>query len=370
MKTALVLGGGGSRGAYEIGVCKALEELEIEIDMVFGTSVGAINGAMIAQGDLALAEKLWLELSTDMVFDIGGSAHDNSGPAHEDSDSSREPAHDIVSAKTGFTAGARSYFNDAIQDKVSEFTERIGDKIRERFGELDIAGMPAEEAAGYLREIITNGGASNTGLMDMMKKYIREEDVRSSHISYGLVVTELPALGGHYVYTEDIPAGQLPDYIMASASCFPAVQVCDIDGRKFIDGGYYDNLPVKMALERGADSIIAVNLKAVGILRQEFIEQAKANCKSFIHLKPSLDAGNMLTFDAGHTTRLITLGYLDTMRRYGRFDGKKYTFEKGVFSESEISAADSLAVKYAMDPARIYDRSGFLDALLEAVSRR
>lgn len=323
MKTALVLGGGGSRGAYEIGVCKALEELEIEIDMVFGTSVGAINGAMIAQGDLALAEKLWLELSTDMVFDIGGSAHDNSGPAHEDSDSSREPAHDIVSAKTGFTAGARSYFNDAIQDKVSEFTERIGDKIRERFGELDIAGMPAEEAAGYLREIITNGGASNTGLMDMMKKYIREEDVRSSHISYGLVVTELPALGGHYVYTEDIPAGQLPDYIMASASCFPAVQVCDIDGRKFIDGGYYDNLPVKMALERGADSIIAVNLKAVGILRQEFIEQAKANCKSFIHLKPSLDAGNMLTFDAGHTTRLITLGYLDTMRRYGRFDGKR-----------------------------------------------
>ena len=108
----------------------------------------------------------------------------------------------------------------------------------------------------------------------------------------------------------------------------------------------------------------------MGVLRQEFIEQAKANCKSFIHLKPSLDAGNMLTFDAGHTTRLITLGYLDTMRRYGRFDGKKYTFEKGVFSESEISAADSLAVKYAMDPARIYDRSSFLDALLEAVSRR
>ena len=356
MKTAVVLGGGGSRGAYEIGVCKALEELEIEIDMVFGTSVGAINGAMIAQGDLALAEKLWLELSTDMVFDIGVSAG--------------EPNHDRVSAKTTFFDGARSYFNDAIQDRVSEFTERIGDKIRERFGELDIAGMPAEEAAGYLREIITNGGASNTGLMDMMKKYIREEDVRSSHISYGLVVTELPALGGHYVYTEDIPAGQLLDYIMASASCFPAVQVCDIDGRKFIDGGYHDNLPVKMALERGADSIIAVNLKAVGVLRQEFIEQAKANCKSFIHLKPSLDAGNMLTFDAGHTTRLITLGYLDTMRRYGRFDGKKYTFEKGVFSESEISAADSLAVKYAMDPARIYDRSSFLDALLEAVSRR
>ena len=49
-KTALVLSGGGSRGAYEIGVWKALKTLGIQIDMVMGTSVGAINGAMIVQG--------------------------------------------------------------------------------------------------------------------------------------------------------------------------------------------------------------------------------------------------------------------------------------------------------------------------------
>ncbi|MBQ3185797.1 MAG: patatin-like phospholipase family protein, partial [Firmicutes bacterium] len=68
-KTALVLSGGGSRGAYEIGVWKALKELDIKIDMVFGTSVGSINGALIVQGDLELAERLWQELETDMVFD-------------------------------------------------------------------------------------------------------------------------------------------------------------------------------------------------------------------------------------------------------------------------------------------------------------
>ena len=51
-KTALVLSGGGSRGAYEAGAWQALTELGIRIDIVTGTSVGAINGAMVAQGDL------------------------------------------------------------------------------------------------------------------------------------------------------------------------------------------------------------------------------------------------------------------------------------------------------------------------------
>jgi NTE family protein len=69
-KTALVLGGGGSRGAYEIGVWQALRELAIPIDMVTGTSVGAINGAIIAQDAFDLAVSLWKEIDTPMVFDV------------------------------------------------------------------------------------------------------------------------------------------------------------------------------------------------------------------------------------------------------------------------------------------------------------
>ena len=69
-KTAFVLSGGGSRGAYEIGVWKALKELGVEIDMVFGTSVGAINGAMVAQDEPELAEKLWKQMQTGMIFDL------------------------------------------------------------------------------------------------------------------------------------------------------------------------------------------------------------------------------------------------------------------------------------------------------------
>ena len=69
-KTALVLSGGGSRGGYQCGVWQALEELGIDIDIVVGVSVGAINGSMVVQGDSIKTANLWREMETDMIFDV------------------------------------------------------------------------------------------------------------------------------------------------------------------------------------------------------------------------------------------------------------------------------------------------------------
>lgn len=65
---ALALGGGGVRGAYEIGVWRALLEKDIKIKAVCGTSIGAINGALVAQDDFEKALKLWSELSPESVY--------------------------------------------------------------------------------------------------------------------------------------------------------------------------------------------------------------------------------------------------------------------------------------------------------------
>ena len=74
-KTALVLAGGGARGAYEAGVWQALTELGVEFDMVCGTSVGAINAAMVVQGDVDKLNTLWKEIRTDQVFDVAEDAN-------------------------------------------------------------------------------------------------------------------------------------------------------------------------------------------------------------------------------------------------------------------------------------------------------
>ncbi|MBR5517198.1 MAG: patatin-like phospholipase family protein [Firmicutes bacterium] len=69
-KLALVLAGGGARGAYEVGVWQAMAELGMKIDIVTGSSVGSINGAMVCQGDLELSLKMWKEMETHNVFDV------------------------------------------------------------------------------------------------------------------------------------------------------------------------------------------------------------------------------------------------------------------------------------------------------------
>ena len=70
MEYGLVLGGGGAMGSYEIGVWKALRELNINICAIAGTSVGALNGAMIIQGDFERAVELWENITLDQIIDI------------------------------------------------------------------------------------------------------------------------------------------------------------------------------------------------------------------------------------------------------------------------------------------------------------
>ena len=64
----LALGGGGSRGSYEIGVLKALKEMKIEIGAITGTSIGAINGASYLMDDMDLMEEFWKSLNRDSLI--------------------------------------------------------------------------------------------------------------------------------------------------------------------------------------------------------------------------------------------------------------------------------------------------------------
>jgi NTE family protein len=73
--TAFVLGGGGHRGAYEVGMLKALADAGIEADIVLGTSIGAINGALHAADPssegIEHLEQLWRDLEFGDLFPGG-----------------------------------------------------------------------------------------------------------------------------------------------------------------------------------------------------------------------------------------------------------------------------------------------------------
>lgn len=69
-KIGLVFGGGGGKGAYQIGVWRALHEAGIDkkIDSVAGTSIGALNGALFCMGNLSSAERVWSAISPELIL--------------------------------------------------------------------------------------------------------------------------------------------------------------------------------------------------------------------------------------------------------------------------------------------------------------
>lgn len=291
-KVALVLGGGGSRGAYEAGVWQALTELGIEIDIVTGCSVGAINAAMVVQGNVDLTAQLWRELETHMVFDVPEGS------------------------------------------------------------------QPIE----YAREIVFNHGAGTSGLKGLLTKYIDEDVVRNSPMVYGIPVVSLPTFDAHYLYKEDIPSGKMIDFIIASASAFPAIHNCEIDGVDYIDGGYADEIPVEMAVKKGATHVIAVNLKGMGVVRHETLETAP----NLVYIEPKWDLGSILIFDKANSKRILRLGYLDAMKALGLIDGTYFSFAKGTFPKTILKEADACAKIFELDPLVLYTNEIFLEKISDA----
>lgn len=283
-KTALVLSGGGSRGAYQIGVWQALTELGIPIDIVTGSSVGAVNGAAIAQNLLEPARSMWESLDTETVF--------------------------------------------------------------------------------HFSEIRKNGGGNYDEFKKLLAAKLDEAEIRSSDVELGLVTVEFPSMEPCHLWKEDIPQGELLDYILASASCFPAVRGYQIGGETYIDGGYGDNLPVEMALERGAKRIIAVNLETPGIVRKK----ALARAEEVVFIEADWNLGNWLKFDAGNTKRIMRLGYLEAMKAFGVFDGHLYTFVRGAADKHNMRGAEQAAAVFELDPGLIYSREVFNERLAEALA--
>ena len=76
MKRALVLCGGGSLGSYEIGAWRFLREKGMTFDIVTGTSIGAINGALVVTGEFEKAETLWNTVEADHVINNGINFYD------------------------------------------------------------------------------------------------------------------------------------------------------------------------------------------------------------------------------------------------------------------------------------------------------
>lgn len=245
LKTAMVLGGGGARGAYEAGVIAFLrDELEpglgrrLPIDIVCGTSVGAINACHVAsysedphhQGsELA---RHWREISVERILRVGGL--------------------EVL---------------------------RLG---------LELAG-----AHGFMAKATLGGLANPIGLRDVVLKSVRWKSVRTA-LEHGaldaLAVSATHVSSGRtFVFFEtahvELPPGvEDPHYLaraahigprhaLASAAIpllFPPVR---IGGSLFADGGLRLNVPLAPALRLGAQRVIVISLRHANLDDEVYVSE-------------------------------------------------------------------------------------------------
>lgn len=272
MKRALVLNGGGSRGAYEIGACQALSEIGVRFDGVYGTSIGALNAALFAQGDLDRAVALWSNITLGQIV--------------------------------------------AVEDEEDFAIDRMA--IRKRDVLPFLMGT-----AKHLRMDISP-------LEALVREHIDEAKIRASGMRLGVMTCRAPQMTGAPVTLDAMAPGSLGDWVIASASCFPIFPAKHIGGQRYIDGGYYDNLPVDMALADGMDEVVAVEL------HPEYTHPEYARMPWLTSVKPLHSLGGFLDVNSDLLRRSRLLGYHDAMKRWGRLDGFLYTFRP----VSALAAAD------------------------------
>jgi len=263
MKRALVLSGGGSRGAYQIGAWQALTELGVRFHAVYGTSIGALNAALAAQGDVEAACALWENIDIRQVLNT------------DDEDFSME-----------------------------QMINRKRDVIP------------------FLLENAKNLRVDIAPLENLMKTHLNEKKVRASGMELGVMTVRVPQLTPVPVRLADMKPGSMNDWLLASAACFPVFPLKKIDGERYLDGGYYDNLPLDMAIVDGADEIVAIDIHPT----PAHPEYARMPFLKMIH--PLHNLGNFLDFKPKLIRRMRLMGYYDAMKAYDHFDGIRYTFTR------------------------------------------
>ena len=186
----------------------------------------------------------------------------------------------------------------------------------------DVLELPAttekDALYSFFMDVVRSGGLNVEPLGETIDRYIDEDAARHSPIRFGLVMTELSTMRSIRCPIDEIPDGKLKDYLLASSACFPALRPREIDGVKYIDGGWRDNMPLDLAKDMGAEELLAVDIDGVGIVRPNTTGLPTKIIRSHWNLGPTLD------FDPARAERNIALGYFDTMRLFGRYGGTAY----------------------------------------------
>lgn len=261
---ALALEGGGAKGAYQIGAWKALREAGVKIGAVAGTSVGALNGALIVMDDLDKAEDIWKNIRYSQVMDV----------------------------------------DDDTMARLLKGSVKLD--------ELDAV-------ARQMVDVIKNRGFDVTPLREWIAQTVDEKTVKASDTELFIDTFSLSDGKLLELRAKDLPDGALGDMLLASAY-LPVFRSEKLGGKRYADGGLRDVLPLHVLIEHGYKDILALRLFGIGVERPVKIPEDTR----VYTVEPTADLGSTLEFEPGQSRENLRAGYYDTQRFLYGLRGRKY----------------------------------------------
>ena len=304
---AIALEGGGARGASQIGAWKALDEAGIRFQAVSGTSVGALNGALMIMGNLPKAEEIWRNIRFSQVMDV----------------------------------------DDADMKNLMS---------------LNFRDVDWKSQIETVKKFLTNRGFDITPLREWMRELVDEDAILHSDKELFIQTYSLSDMKGLELRARDLTEpGELEDMLLASAY-FPAFRNEQLGGKRYTDGGMQDVIPLHALVEHGYREIIAIRLYGPGF-EKSFRVPKYVNVHTVL---PSRELGGLLDFDAEKSRRNMTLGYYDAMRMLYGLAGDTYYIDRQWTEER----AYEFLVRYLRRYLRDYEQEVTLAQLNEKILPR
>lgn len=265
----VVLEGGGAKGSYQVGAWKALREAGVQIKGIAGASVGSLNGALMCMDDLERAEYIWENISYSKVMDI----------------------------------------DDDLMDQLQHG----------RLRDLNLK-VVADNTLRVLKE----GGFDIAPLKKLIAETVDEDRIRKSTRELYITTFSVDERKGMVVDVKSLPEGDIPDALLASAY-FLAFKNEKLGGKRYMDGGGFNNVPANVLIDKGYQDIIIIRIYGLGFDTEKVIQIPEGVTVS--HIAPKQDLGGILEFDKKKAKRNMMLGYYDAKRFLYGLAGRVYYFD-------------------------------------------
>lgn len=326
MKNGLVLSGGGAKGAYQVGVIKALAELDCQIDAISGASIGVLNGAVIAQSknlyDAAdKLEKLWLEVSKVSPLKL-----------------------DKVNTKSIYFSllkGAGAVVTPELVI-ISSLLQKLG------IFDTEEDGLFSDSAVSdMINGIITPDGFDNA-----LPLYVSVYESAGKIIDIAEYTFSCMNIKNNrdstFIKIQDLPSAERINLLLASAAIPVIFAAKNIDGKQYFDGGMggafrsQGNTPIDPLIKDCYNRIFVSHLSDGSMWSRHEYSTA-----SIIEIRPqeqrikrsNIPLGDLLGFSPENIKSWIKQGYDDTIYSVGRIKEAVQKQNNLVDSQSKLNSS-------------------------------